>query len=272
MSADTVTIEPTARHTHTVIFLHGRGSNAADFATEFFHTPDSSTDKTLFEKLPTVKWILPTATSRYSPVFQETLHEWFDVRSLTDPQQLRDTQIEGLTESCARILKIIEKETETILSNKIFLGGISQGCATAIHTLMAADRTFAGFIGVAGWLPFLAEVQAISKVEANARPDAFLSLYTDSFDSLDGALLERATSSGNGFVKTPVWLCHGTDDGVVDVRLGRELRDVLTELGTDVTWRTDDRCGHWIKVPEAMNEMEAFIRRQIALEEQSTSS
>jgi len=40
------TVAPIAAHTHTVIFLHGRDSNATEFAPEFFES-QASDDRTM---------------------------------------------------------------------------------------------------------------------------------------------------------------------------------------------------------------------------------
>ena len=38
--------------------------------------------------------------------------------------------------------------------HRIFLGGISQGCAAALVTLLTSHERIASFIGISSWLPF----------------------------------------------------------------------------------------------------------------------
>ena len=49
-------VQPTASHTHTIIFLHGRGSDGPEFASEFF-VSRASNKKTLPEMFPQIKWV-----------------------------------------------------------------------------------------------------------------------------------------------------------------------------------------------------------------------
>jgi hypothetical protein len=62
----TLTILPSdpSLHTHTVIFLHGRGDNTRSF-TRFLHNwRHSRTGLTLFESFPTFRWVFPQAPLR----------------------------------------------------------------------------------------------------------------------------------------------------------------------------------------------------------------
>jgi lysophospholipase II len=48
------------KHTHTVIFLHGREDCGTWFAQDFFD-PKSSDGRTLAEIFPSIRWVFPTA-------------------------------------------------------------------------------------------------------------------------------------------------------------------------------------------------------------------
>lgn len=43
---------------------------------------------------------------------------------------------------------------------------------------------------------------------------------------------------------TPMLLLHTADDGVVDISLGRQARNVLGSLGLEVEWREVKEGGH----------------------------
>lgn len=48
---------------------------------------------------------------------------------------------------------------------------------------------------------------------------------------------------------------------MVDVQLGREARDVLSKVGFRVEWKEylgAELEGHWIKVPEEVDDITAF--------------
>ena len=49
-------VPPTTPQTHTIIFLHGRGSNGPEFESEFFES-QASNKMTLPEMFPHVKWV-----------------------------------------------------------------------------------------------------------------------------------------------------------------------------------------------------------------------
>src|SRR3954453_20909250 len=72
------TIGPTAgsSHTHTIILLHGRDSQAREFASEFFECeatctgPESADDdRTLPALFPTIRWVFPQAGALRSERF-----------------------------------------------------------------------------------------------------------------------------------------------------------------------------------------------------------
>ncbi len=67
------------------------------------------------------------------------LTQWFDIASLDDPSHRSDTQLQGLEESAREILDLISQESREIPPKNIILGGLSQGCATALICLLALD-------------------------------------------------------------------------------------------------------------------------------------
>lgn len=219
-------IQPTQSHHCTIIALHGRGSNGPEFSEELFEDK-SSEGLTLPEHLAHSKWTFPSSQKRYSTVFQEEMDEWFDIYSLTDPSMQEELQIEGLRDSVKHILNIINKELEFVPASNIILLGISQGCATAIHALLAGQHQLGGFIGIAGWLPFLKQVDDLSK------------FYKDTLGLTSTSQIQTSAT-------TPALLCHCADDNVVDVELGRQSRAALTasDLNMDVTFTEFASGGH----------------------------
>lgn len=74
--------------------------------------------------------------------------------SVEDPSEKAELQIEGLKESIAQIRELIEVEAAIVGYDGVVLGGISQGCATALLTLLTGGVELGGFVGMCGWLPF----------------------------------------------------------------------------------------------------------------------
>jgi predicted esterase len=152
-------VAPCRDHTQAIILLHGRDSIASEFAEEFFES-QASDDRTLPEIFPTTRWVFPTSKIRNSARFEAPMSQWFDMWSLENRSEKNEIQINELRESVKEILDLIRAEAVLISPDRIILGGISQGCATAIHTLLYGGIRLGGFIGLSSWLPFEPEITA----------------------------------------------------------------------------------------------------------------
>jgi predicted esterase len=134
MSASPYVVGPATdhSHTHTIILLHGRGSDAQEFASEFFESEVSEpgTDRTLPALFPTIRWVFPQAKILLSERFNMDMSQWFDMWSVEDPQERFELQIPGLQSSVDLVIDLIKQEELLVPRKKIFLGGISQGFAT----------------------------------------------------------------------------------------------------------------------------------------------
>lgn len=188
-------------HTHTWIVLHGRGSNAERFGREFLSSAN------LQQRLPTVKFVFPTARKRRSTVLKKIpINQWFDNYSLEDPGQRTDLQVEGLCETAAFLRTLIKHEASLLGEDghrRVILGGLSQGCAAAIFTLLGGDETDeckgpGAFFGMSGWLPFeqqLCEILQYEQTQDDTQPETIIyeeggsssdEVDTDIDDSEDG--------------------------------------------------------------------------------------
>lgn len=116
-----------------------------------------------------------------------------------------------------------------------------------------------GFVGASTWLPFAEDIREyLGKGVENSRGGGFV----ESMMSHLGHLDTRARES-RGVLNTPVFLGHGVDDGTVDVELGRQAKNVLEQLGMEVEgkeYEGADLEGHWVKVPEEMDDIARFLR------------
>ncbi|KAJ5325270.1 Acyl-protein thioesterase 1 [Penicillium brevicompactum] len=156
------------KHTHTIIALHGRGSNAGRFGPTLLEAAD------LQVRLPTVKFVFPTASKRRSTVLKRIpINQWFDNYSLVDPGERTELQIEGLQETSEIIRGLIDEEAALLgdkAYGKIILLGLSQGCAAGGFTLLGGfsdtkREAIGAFVGMSGWLPFENELQQIIQID-----------------------------------------------------------------------------------------------------------
>lgn len=158
-------------HTHTIIALHGRGSNAERFGLELL------TSAKLQARLPTVKFVFPTARKRRSTVLKRIpINPWFDNYSLEDPGQRTELQVDGLCETAQFLRGLISDETRVLGEGncgygKVVLWGLSQGCAAGIFALLGGwfDDSEVGalgaFVGMSGWLPFEQQLEEILRCD-----------------------------------------------------------------------------------------------------------
>lgn len=159
-------VEATQKHTHTVMFLHGREDFGSDLAQYFFDSK-SHNGESLGEIFPSVKWVFPAAKLLYCAMrdeefrknsFTEALNgeeiisQWFDLWDLDTPYERQELMIDGLRESMQQILEIVREEAAIVPLRNIILGGISQGNATALMTLLSSGLNLAGYIGLSSWL------------------------------------------------------------------------------------------------------------------------
>ena len=229
MPLNIYTVMPTAEHTNTIIFLHGRDSTAEEFASELFES-QSSDGRFFGEMLPHFKWVFPSSKLRNSKRFGNEMSQWFDMWSVEAPEEQLDLQTPGLSESAESILEIINKEALEVPMDQIILAGISQGCATAIYTLLCGNIQLGGFVGFCGWIPY-------------------------------GVEFSNRIVVSEGALETPVFLAHSVDDTVVPVANGEALREELDRLKMVVEWHCYEDGGHWVNEPKGMDDFVAFITK-----------
>lgn len=270
-------IPPQVSHTHTAILLHGRGSDGPEFAEEFFSSV-TSRKQNLASCLPTWRWVFPTSRDRWSTTFQEKECSWFDAYSLTDIHARQDLQIDGLRESISHILDLLENEIRLLSgqSNRVYLGGISQGMATALWALFCATRRvhgqLGGFVGFCGWFPFARQVEefettnspSTSGMKTEIQQRQVLDFFHDTIAHPETSPADAVNNAS--ILSTPVFLSHGTDDPWVSVELGRQASRVVRQIMGHVEWSEStgaDGDGHWIKEPEGFDRVLQFFEKCI---------
>ncbi|KAK3344224.1 Alpha/Beta hydrolase protein [Lasiosphaeria hispida] len=245
------------RHTHTVILLHGRDSEAEEFALEFFQCETNTvvgpeTDRTLPVLFPTVRWVFPRAKPLRSERFNIDMSQWFDMWSVEDPQERSELQVPGLKSSIDLVAQVIEDEELLVERDRIVLGGISQGFATSLAVLFAdGSGNFAGLCGFCSWLPFADRAaSAISKEDPPELLRAMHRLYS-----------EQGPSPLPQLTSTPILLEHSRDDSVIAIENGTRMRDILAQLGFLVDWHEYEDGGHWVNEPQGVDDFATFLRK-----------
>ncbi|KAJ6123687.1 hypothetical protein N7471_011004 [Penicillium samsonianum] len=259
-------------HTHTVILLHGRGSDGPEFADELFSS-STSKGKNLPSCLPSYRWVFPTSRDRWSTTFEEEMCTWFDAYSLGNIQERQELQKDGIRESVLHIFDILEKEARLLdgrLSH-IYLGGMSQGMATALWAFLSATATgriqgpLGGLLGFCGWLPFAQQLeQLLSEPSLSPGSSQAQSLITGFFfDEIAGEISRSDQFVDSSILSTPVFLSHGSDDPWVSVDLGRQACQVLRRIMVHVDWQEftgAEGDGHWVKEPEGFDHILKFLQ------------
>lgn len=152
------------------------------------------------------------------------MRAWYDILGF-DRRLPQDEA--GVRASDALVTELIRRENERgIPANRIVLGGFSQGGAIALFTGPRYPEKLAGLLG--------------------------LSCYMLLEDSLPA---ERTRAN----YPTPIFLAHGTQDPVVDVRLGAQARQLLEAGGYPVEWHAYP-MPHSV-CPQEVDDIAAWLRR-----------
>jgi lysophospholipase-2 len=203
----------------------------------------------------------------------------------------------GLQESIRQVTDIIIEEAQILPLERISLGGISQGCATAILALLSSEMNLGGFIGWCGFLPFQSSIEALNtriignKHELSAGVQGILGLNqgdpdldSSNLNSEDWKIEARVGTtytakdaqinqkeiftSGSlippqAAIKTPIFLAHSIDDDVVPCKLGDDLCQIVKHLGFNVTWKMYKDGMHQIHPDHGVDDMSLFIQRAL---------
>src|SRR3569833_3364476 len=87
--------------------------------------------------------------------------QWFDGWHLTEPTKREELQIVGLQETIPFIHELIRAEAAIVGgAGNVVLGGLSQGCAAGLLSVMLWEGGPLGaFVGMCGWLPYRHHMQ-----------------------------------------------------------------------------------------------------------------
>lgn len=121
---------PVKGFTKTLVFLHGAANSTEMYHSLFMSEWSPVSDDT--------RVILPSAPIRKLSISKNNLlmPSWYDIFTMSrDARSVEEIyDLAQLRESVSRVHDILTAEAATLNSSKdLFLGGISQGCALALH-------------------------------------------------------------------------------------------------------------------------------------------
>lgn len=194
---ETIEIETAPEPTASIIWMHGLGADGNDFVP-LAHELDLAAASPVRFVFPHAPMQPVTINNGY------VMRAWYDVRAGDLEGRSRQADENGVRASQVAIGRLIEREIgRGVAVERIVLAGFSQGGAVALQTGLRHPETLAGVLALSTYLPL-----------------------AESFGA-------EATSANRD---TPVFMAHGTHDGVVPYPMGARSRDLLVQNGYDVEW------------------------------------
>ncbi|XP_025250517.1 acyl-protein thioesterase 1 isoform X2 [Chlorocebus sabaeus] len=197
MSTPLPAIVPAARKaTAAVIFLHGLGDTGHGWAEAFAGIRSSH-----------IKYICPHA---------------FDIIGLSPDSQEDES---GIKQAAENIKALIDQEVKNgIPSNRIILGGFSQGGALSLYTALTTQQKLAGVTALSCWLPLRASFPQGPVGGAN-RDISILQCHGDC-DPLVPLMFGSLTVEKLKTLVNPVNVTFKTYEGMMHSSCQQEMMDV----------------------------------------------
>jgi len=202
------------QHTATLIFLHGLGDTGHGWLDGFSQIC-----------APHVKIICPNApTQAVTLNFGMQMPSWFDIKALTFDAEEDEV---GIKQSSDVVKKIIEDEEKLgIPTNRIVVGGFSQGGAVGLNTFVTLPKKLAGCIGLSTFLPLHKQFPGSCAAENK---------------------------------DTKVFIGHGTSDPVVKYVIGQKTKEVLKSHYSNTKFNSYNGLGH-SSSPKEMKDVSDFLK------------
>lgn len=194
LPAEVVEYPGTGEVDAAVIWLHGLGADGHDFPPIVPQLP--------VERGLQIRYIFP-----HAPEIPVTINNGWRMRAWYDIQALnvdRHVDVAQLLESARRVQDLVDRERERgIASERILIGGFSQGGAVAFEAALTYPAPLAGLFSLSSYLATAATLQV--------------------------------NPAQN---RLPILVCHGDSDGVVPEALGRRSVLALKNLGLLAAYHT----------------------------------
>ncbi|KAG4072349.1 hypothetical protein HA402_004281 [Bradysia odoriphaga] len=216
MALNPVVLKASAKHTSTLIFLHGLGDTGHGWV-EAMGAIRPAHMKVI---CPTAKAMPVTLNSGFE------MPSWFDLKSLEISGE-EDT--EGIKKAATNVHAMIQSEIQSgIPSNRIILGGFSQGGALALYAGLTFAEPLAGIMALSCWLPLGKSFPAARKA-----PDT-----------------------------VPIIQCHGDCDPLVKYSYGQLSSSLLKTFMKNTQFTTYRGMSHSSSNDE-MDDLKTFIEKYI---------
>ena len=191
-----IIIDAATDHSATVIWIHGLGDTGNGWKADMM---------AISKLFPYIKFILPTAPLRAITCNNGTvMNGWYDIESIEDRDK---NQYDGKEESSKYIHSLIQDEitSSKISSDRIIVGGFSQGGAMSIYCGVSCKEKIAAMICCSGYL-------------------------------LDFAMDEKMVSKFGNY-DTPIFMFHAKKDMVVPTEYARKSYKHLAKImNGNVEW------------------------------------
>jgi phospholipase/carboxylesterase len=176
------------------------------------------------ESLP-VRFVFPHAAEMAVTAFGgQRARAWFDF----DPGSGIDEA--GMKKSASKIRDLIQNEIDNgTPAARIVLAGFSQGGVMALHAALSYPKPLAGILALS---TFMADDSRLGSEEAKVN------------------------------AKIPILMCHGQQDTVLPMTLGKTAFESLQKAGYDIEWR-EYPMGHEVCIEE-IQAISAWLQSTLA--------
>lgn len=202
---------------------------------------------------------------------------------------------DGLRESAAFVQSLVREEVRKVGYENVVLGGLSQGCATVLTTMLlgsgwteheaegASDILPAATFGMCGWLPYAEMIEgelglAVAKNTSHGAADEQSDdpfehgKETDTQQTRLARIREMLRSELNlpilqdaQDMSRPIFIGHGAIDDRVSVNLGRQAARCMEGVGLDVRWKEYELLGHWYS-DDMLRDIVIFLQEKVGWE------
>lgn len=272
--------EPTGPHRYSIIILHGRGDNGPSFGRGLVDddSDEDASAPSLRRLLPGTRFLFPTAAPLPSARFKSwKLNQWFDFWSLFHVEEQPALQNPGLRENAEVVEALIEEEAEVVGIENVILGGISNGAAQAMITvllMMASGKLhhghqLGGLFGLCGWLPYAGDLEkqatgglhderTLDGAQQDGSQVTGQASSAEDLMNLNKALRwisatvrdsdqspELINDDPKAQMTLPVFLGHGSEDGTVPKERFEDASRSLKAMDFDAQAVLYDGLEHW---------------------------
>ncbi|KXT17203.1 hypothetical protein AC579_326 [Pseudocercospora musae] len=224
-AAKALVVEAVKRHTSTVIVAHGLGDSGAGwyFLAEEFRR------KSLF---PETKFVFPNAPN--IPITVNggmSMPGWYDIADFGDLANRSEDEA-GILRSQKVFHTLIADEIKAgIPTERIVLGGFSQGGAMSLMAGITNPTKLGGIFGLSCYLLLQGKVRELVPKDSPNQ-------------------------------QTPIFMGHGDADPVVRYAWGKATADKLKDWGWNVEFRTYHNLPHSAE-PQEIEDLAQYLQKQI---------